>query len=244
MADDRDEQKDSGEKPDNGKGAKGGPGGGGAPGGPGDGNMRFSRSMLGWILILTVAVAIFVLLHGQQNSPEPVSYTIFMKHLEQQHFEKVVVKDDGNNFILLGTAKKDLPMSSPSNPAQQYKTQVPATAMDGNGWKMLSDKCAAVGTDFKNEPSNNLFMTLLFNIAPYLLIILLVWFLFLRQIRSAGGGIGMLGNFGRSRHRLLSKEHTNVTFNDVAGIENAWDSSKTRQSRAALPWPLQSPRHR
>ena len=31
----------------------------------------------------------------------------------------------------------------------------------------------------------------------------------------------MLGNFGRSRHRLLSKEHTNVTFNDVAGIEEA-----------------------
>ncbi len=31
----------------------------------------------------------------------------------------------------------------------------------------------------------------------------------------------MLGNFGRSRHRLLSKEHTNVTFNDVAGIDEA-----------------------
>ncbi len=31
----------------------------------------------------------------------------------------------------------------------------------------------------------------------------------------------MLGNFGRSRHRLLSKEHTNVTFADVAGIEEA-----------------------
>ena len=31
----------------------------------------------------------------------------------------------------------------------------------------------------------------------------------------------MLGNFGRSRHRITTKEHTNVTFEDVAGIEEA-----------------------
>jgi cell division protease FtsH len=33
----------------------------------------------------------------------------------------------------------------------------------------------------------------------------------------------MLGNFGRSKHRITSKEHTNVTFDDVAGIEEAKD---------------------
>ena len=33
----------------------------------------------------------------------------------------------------------------------------------------------------------------------------------------------MLGNFGRSRHRVTPKEHTNVTFADVAGIEEAKD---------------------
>src|SRR5216117_1394046 len=31
----------------------------------------------------------------------------------------------------------------------------------------------------------------------------------------------MLGNFGRSRHKITSKEHTNVTFDDVAGVEEA-----------------------
>src|ERR1044072_2577105 len=33
----------------------------------------------------------------------------------------------------------------------------------------------------------------------------------------------MLGNFGPSRHKITSKEHTNVTFDDVAGIEEAKD---------------------
>ncbi|HTU26211.1 MAG TPA: ATP-dependent zinc metalloprotease FtsH, partial [Pirellulales bacterium] len=39
--------------------------------------------------------------------------------------------------------------------------------------------------------------------------------------KNSGGAGGMLGNFGRSKHRITSKEHTNVTFDDVAGIEEA-----------------------
>ena len=33
----------------------------------------------------------------------------------------------------------------------------------------------------------------------------------------------MFGSFGRSRHRVSTKEHTNVTFADVAGITEAKD---------------------
>jgi cell division protease FtsH len=56
---------------------------------------------------------------------------------------------------------------------------------------------------------------------PILLIVALFWFFIARGLRSAGGGGGMLGNFGKSRHRTLSKEMTGVTFADVAGIEEA-----------------------
>ena len=55
-----------------------------------------------------------------------------------------------------------------------------------------------------------------------ILIFAFAWFFVFRQLRGVGGGPGgMLGNFGRSRHRVTSKEHTNVTFNDVAGIDEA-----------------------
>lgn len=47
------------------------------------------------------------------------------------------------------------------------------------------------------------------------------WFLLFRRIGSAGGGGGFLGNFGRSKHRMMTKEHTNVTFDDVGGIDEA-----------------------
>ncbi|MEE8171165.1 MAG: ATP-dependent zinc metalloprotease FtsH, partial [Phycisphaerae bacterium] len=46
-------------------------------------------------------------------------------------------------------------------------------------------------------------------------------FFVIRQIRASGGGAGMLGSFGRSRHRVTSREQANATFNDVAGVEEA-----------------------
>lgn len=61
-------------------------------------------------------------------------------------------------------------------------------------------------------------------VLPFILLLFLLTFLLLRGLRSAGGGAGgMLGSFGKSRHRMLVKEKTGVTFDDVAGIDEAKD---------------------
>ncbi|MFA6133580.1 MAG: ATP-dependent zinc metalloprotease FtsH [Phycisphaerae bacterium] len=55
-----------------------------------------------------------------------------------------------------------------------------------------------------------------------LAVLFMAWFLLFRRLGAAGGGGGgFLGSFGRSRHRVTTKEHTRVTFNDVAGIDEA-----------------------
>ncbi|MBN1795749.1 MAG: ATP-dependent zinc metalloprotease FtsH [Sedimentisphaerales bacterium] len=61
-----------------------------------------------------------------------------------------------------------------------------------------------------------LFINLIF---PLIIFGALIYFLFLRNMRSGTGG--MLMSFGRSRHRLQSKDKVTVTFKDVAGIEEA-----------------------
>jgi len=55
-------------------------------------------------------------------------------------------------------------------------------------------------------------------IAPGLILLLVLWFFLGRMMRSSSGGVLA---FGKSRARLVSKEHTGVTFEDVAGIEEA-----------------------
>ena len=54
---------------------------------------------------------------------------------------------------------------------------------------------------------------------PWLILMLLFWFLIFRQMRSMGGS-GVM-QFGRSRARMHMKERSNVTFDDVAGVEEA-----------------------
>ncbi|MCB9840091.1 MAG: ATP-dependent zinc metalloprotease FtsH [Phycisphaeraceae bacterium] len=66
-------------------------------------------------------------------------------------------------------------------------------------------------------------MPILLTFGPFLLIVALLWFFISRGLRSAGGPGGMLGNFGKSKHRTLTKEMTGVTFKDVAGIDEAKD---------------------
>jgi cell division protease FtsH len=195
--------------------------GNGGPGAGGDGNMRFSRSMLGWILILAIAVLIFVMFH-QEKGPEKIQLGEFIAKVENGAIDQITIKEDGAAYTLVGRLKdkSGAPVTAGNSPAR-VMAQYPATALDGAGLTILTRLAKEHNVAFDYTPSSNLFLTLVLNILPYILIFLFIWFFFLRQIRSAGGGIGMLGNFGRSRHKLLSKEHTNVTFNDVAGIEEA-----------------------
>jgi cell division protease FtsH len=69
---------------------------------------------------------------------------------------------------------------------------------------------------------NTTFTQILFLLSPWVLL-LVVFLIFMRQMRAQGGAGGVM-SFGRSRAQLYSKENrTNVTFDDVAGAEEAKD---------------------
>ncbi|MBN8249154.1 MAG: ATP-dependent zinc metalloprotease FtsH [Verrucomicrobia bacterium] len=71
---------------------------------------------------------------------------------------------------------------------------------------------------FRPVENNNAFLQVLLGLMPVLIIGLLVWFFFIRQIKAAGRGAL---SFGKSKARLLSKEKNKTTFKDVAGVEEA-----------------------
>lgn len=71
---------------------------------------------------------------------------------------------------------------------------------------------------FKEEPASTLLADLLLTLLPIVLIVLVLYFLFVRQLRSAGKGAM---NFGKSKARLLTRDKEKVTFGDVAGCDEA-----------------------
>ncbi|MCZ6796249.1 MAG: ATP-dependent zinc metalloprotease FtsH [Planctomycetota bacterium] len=79
---------------------------------------------------------------------------------------------------------------------------------------------AQQGASFDWKVKDTSFWQIIIQPLIWVLLILLLYYLFMRQLRSAGAG-GNLFSFGRSRAKLVSRETTGVTFADVAGVPEA-----------------------
>ncbi len=80
----------------------------------------------------------------------------------------------------------------------------------------FQEKLLASG--FETDEPNTMLLGFLYSLLPFVLIVGLIYFFLIRQIRSAGKGAL---SFGKSKARMLSKEKNKVTFKDVAGVEEA-----------------------
>ncbi|MFH1498885.1 MAG: ATP-dependent zinc metalloprotease FtsH [Verrucomicrobiota bacterium] len=101
--------------------------------------------------------------------------------------------------------------AAPAEPALQTFT-AKGILTDGNLEKLQATKL------FAEEPSSNVWTSLLANLLPFLLIIGLLYFLFVRQLKSAGRGAM---SFGKSKAKLLTRERERILFANVAGCDEA-----------------------
>ncbi len=95
--------------------------------------------------------------------------------------------------------------------------------VDGQNRQFYLEELKAAGIDHRTETGTGLFMTMLISWAPMIFLLLLIFYFISRSARAGGGPGGMLGSFGKSKHRLAGKDSIKVTFDDVAGIQEAKD---------------------
>ena len=169
--------------------------------------MNNLRNLALWIVIALLLVFLFNLFQGtgQHTAASPISYSKFNELVVQNQIKKVTFQGD--------QAKGE--MSS----GQPFTTTVPSN--DTTLWPTLK----AHNVDTAVTPSDEGMPSLLgifINWFPMLLIFG-VWVIFLRQMQS-GGGKAM--GFGKSRAKLLTERQGRVTFEDVAGVDEAKDDLK------------------
>ncbi len=106
--------------------------------------------------------------------------------------------------------------------------EVTGTYTDGGTFKTFAPDGADLVTPLtergveitaRPEPGPSLLGTLLMSAFPILLLIA-VWIYFMRRMQGGGGAGGVMG-FGKSKARMLNPDHRRVTFEDVAGIDEA-----------------------
>ncbi|HWP40660.1 MAG TPA: ATP-dependent zinc metalloprotease FtsH [Tepidisphaeraceae bacterium] len=188
--------------------------------GPGaNGGLRFGRGVFGWILFIGLAVMLFMLVSKQSRAYHPIDYSQFWTELDNGKIKELTIENDEihgqfNTEVALPSGQK----------IELFRTTLPTgLSMDYEFLKDLVERGRKSNSNpaIKVENSQNFLLQFILPLIPWLLIFGFIWFFVFRQLRNSAGAGGMLGNFGRSRHKITSKEHTNVTFDDVAGIEEA-----------------------
>ena len=195
-----------------------GPGGEGGPPRP---PIRMSRGLFSWVVIIGLGLVFLVMLQQSMNRTHKMDISQFWTHVERGDIARVVFKEDA---ITGEFADGRVPATTNQPEVKTFEvTYLRVAEKIDDLRKQINEKSTSRRVEVASEPGNNLFLNVLLSMIPWLIVFAIVWFVLFRQLRQSGGGPGMLGNFGRSRHRVLSKELTNVTFNDVAGVEEAKD---------------------
>jgi cell division protease FtsH len=178
--------------------------------------MRMSRNLVSWLVLLGLAMLLVALLQNTLNTAAEISISEFDGYVRNDNVKSLRIKEDG---VIEGTLKR-VPEGAPQGTPINFKVNYPKEAIDKKFLDQMVEAVRKGGGDVKYEKQNQ-FVVLLIGMLPWILIFGFIWFFIFRQLRSASGPGGMLGSFGRSRHRVTHKEHTNITFSDVAGVDEA-----------------------
>ena len=165
------------------------------------------RNLALWIIIALLLVALFNMFQGtgsHQNTSQ-ISYTQFNQQVTNGLVKKVTIQ--GDNIV------------GETQSGQQFTTVSPPN--DSQITAKLLEKNVDVNVKPGDDGSFNL-LSIFINWFPMLLLIG-VWVFFLRQMQ-AGGGKAM--GFGKSRAKLLTERQGRVTFEDVAGVDEAKEELK------------------
>ena len=151
-----------------------------------------------WLVILLVMIMLYNIMANRQQDQPSVSYSDFLTAVEAGDVRSVTLQ--GQNIE--GVYKDDRKFISfaPNDPGLVQELR-------GKG----------VVIEAKAEEDGSFWMTMLISWGPILLLIG-VWIFFIRQMQS-GGGKAM--SFGKSRAKLMSDTGAQVTFKDVAGVDEA-----------------------
>ena len=161
-----------------------------------------TKNILLWVVIVLVLLAVFSRYMPTVSQAEDVSYSAFLKDVKAGRVDSVVIQGE----IIAGT-RKDSTKFQTFNPETDYSALIGTL-----------DK-ADVNIVGKPPKPPNFVAQLFLQLAPALLLIV-VFVYMLRQMQGASGGRGAM-SFGKSRARLLGEDQVNVTFADVAGVDEA-----------------------
>ena len=177
------------------------------------------RTYLLWIAIVLAIPLLMIFRNNSGSQAEQLTQTQFIEKVESNLITKGTIIYDPQSpylhevrgkYVKTDTSGQPV-LDSAGKPAEvNFTTKIRFT-------EKFEEKLLFSGKFDIRQP-NTMLLGILYSLFPILVIGLLIWFFFIRQIKMAGKGAL---SFGKSKARLLTKEKNKTTFKDVAGVEEA-----------------------
>ncbi len=160
------------------------------------------RNLALWAIIAVLLIALFNLFQTpqQRGSSHEIAYSEFLQQVDDGRVRSVTIQGDH----ITGTY---------ADTSGGFQTYSPG---DASLVDRLENKHVTINARPESDGSNSIFGYLI-SWLPMILI-LGVWIFFMRQMQS---GSGRAMGFGKSKAKLLTEAHGRVTFQDVAGVDEA-----------------------
>ena len=180
---------------------------------------RFNpKVLLIFLVIITAIIALWFAQPGAGANHERLTISQLVKAVKDGQIQQGdgVMKPDPSlgeaGYIISG--KMQNPKYDETLSAETVPQKVPFSA-EG---RLLENDFDLVRTVLKESRRSTAFQDILISFLPFLLIIGLLYFLFVRQLKSAGKGAM---SFGKSKAKMLTRDKDSLTFKDVAGCDEA-----------------------
>lgn len=160
-----------------------------------------AKNLILWVVIAVVLLMVFQSFGGRNSSGSNLKYSDFLTQVKQGQVQEVLIEGQS----ITGKLKSGVTFST-------YSPETDNSALIGD---MDRAHVSIVG---KPPEQQSLLAHIFISWFPFIVLIGL-WVFFMRQMQG-GGGRGAM-SFGKSKARLLSEDQINITFNDVAGVDEA-----------------------
>ena len=184
--------------------------------------MNKNQSIGIWVVIgIITASLIMMLWPGFTSSTQEISYTNFLKKVENQEIVSVIMSKE---YLLANPKDNKLPVKENQNvepifknsniePATlQYKVLIPQN--DNSLYQKLEDNNVEIKVE---KPADANAINLLMQIFFPIVLIVIFFTVMAKMLQSAGGSQAM--SFGKSKAKMLLDNKVKITFKDVAGID-------------------------
>jgi cell division protease FtsH len=185
-----------------------------------------SRTLIGWILLVLVGVTLVKVstVGFSMGRPKSMSLAVLYSTWNANFrgegiggFEGYTRAKVQETDLYLWTDPKPEGKDLPEGKAQ-FVVKLPPNALSDE--TLLAKLSTIPGFEYDN--SNQLLLNILLYLGPWVLLFAFFWFFVLRQFRGPGGP-GSVLSFGKNRAKLSVRDQQRITFDDVAGIDEAKD---------------------